>query len=125
LFKINDFDNQISENDMMNLNKSLSNAVERLDKSNNLKDNQPITNNNLNDSVQNIISTEKRKNKYKSIEVDYSNIKIDRDLFYKFKDIKNNELKHYCKIKNNNIEFRNIFIGGFSFEDKNRSAKVV
>lgn len=63
--------------------------------------------------------------KIKNAEVDAKNMKIDREIFYKFKNNTTHEFTHYCRIKNNTLELRKIIIGGFSFEDKNTTAKVV
>jgi hypothetical protein len=138
LSKINDFENQISDNDINNLNKSLTKVVERID--NNQFDNLNVNTNYSNQSKDIEINTDdviglkpndkmsNTKNLFKKIknaEVDAKNMKIDREIFYKFKNNTTHEFTHYCRIKNNTLELRKIIIGGFSFEDKNTTAKVV
>lgn len=94
MFKINDFENQISDNDINNLNKSLTKVVERID--NNQFDNLNVNTNYSNQSKDIEINTDdviglkpndKMSNtnnlfkKIKYAEVDAKNMKIDREIF--------------------------------------------
>lgn len=105
MFKINDFESQLSENDINLLNKSLTKAVDRIENKQ-----EEITNTDANvdkssdldssDLINNNFKTKKSKintdteSKPKSIDVDIHNMKIDRDVFYKFKNNSTHEFNH-------------------------------